>query len=248
MPNGFANDSQSQDIGALLLQGGRWERIEESVKAGVPIRGIARALLEEDKDIKAYYEQTGSENPLKTLSNVITYHVNEKMTLAELTGYKMLGNFFAQETGDIHVLKNLKELAALQQERTGQAVLLERRLGMVTGQAGREMMILTNIYSTLGKLMVAAGMDIKEKEPETVTKEHSSPGDSYAFVMLMMILEKQGYSQKRSIEIATGVPDLAGEREPDPPGAMPLPSVIESRFYHEWITRKCTGEPREITH
>ncbi len=221
MPNGFQDNFQSQDIGSLILQAGRWERIEESVKAGVPIRGIAKVLLEEDNDIRAYYELTGSTNPLKTLSNVITYHVNEKLSVAERVGIRMFRAFFEQETGDLNVLTKLKQMVALQEERAGKAIELERRLGIVTQQAGREMMILVNILNTLGKLSIAAGVDLREQPPQpAVSEDEESSEKGRVFYTFLELLRRHGYSDKRAVELVTGIPDLTGasKDEPDPLG------------------------------
>lgn len=221
MTNGLQSNSQSQDIGSLILQAGRWDRIEDNVKAGVPIRGIALALLEDDEEIRMYYEQSGSTNPQKTLSNVISYHVNNKVPMAERAGYKMFRHFFERETGDTNVLTNLKQMVEIQQERAAQAILFERKIGVVTGQAGREMMILTNILSNLGKLMISAGLDIREQVQREPAKaqEESSRGNRVLYTFLEL-LKRHGYSDARAIELLTGVPDLTGatKGEPDPLG------------------------------
>lgn len=222
MPNGFQDNSQSQDIGSLILQPGRWERIEESVKAGVPIRGIAKVLLEEDNDIRAYYEQTGSTNPLKTLSNVITYHVSEKLSVAERMGMKMFHAFFERETGDLNVLTKLKQMVEVQEERAGKAIEFERKLGIVTQQAGREMMILVSILNTLGKLSIAAGVDLKEQSPHPVVSEEDAKSSdrNRVFYTFLELLRRHGYSDKRAVELVTGIPDLTdtSKDEPDPLG------------------------------
>lgn len=221
MPNGFQDNSQSQDIGSLILQAGRWERIEESVKAGVPIRGIAKVLLEEDNDIRAYYEKTGSSNPLKTLSNVITYHVREKLSVAERIGIKMFHAFFERETGELNILTKLKQMVEVQEERAGKAIELERRLGIVTQQAGREMMILLSILNTLGKLSIAAGLDLKEQSPRPVaSEEEKSSEGGRMFYTFLELLRRHGYSDKKAVELVTGIPDLMGDTkdEPDPLG------------------------------
>lgn len=221
MPNGSENNSQSQDIGSLLLQADRWARIEDGVKAGVPISGIARGLLEEDQEIHAHYERTGSTNPQKTLSNVIAYHVREKISVSERIGYKQFRYFFEREVGDLNVVRELKQMVDLQKERTAKAIELERRLGMVTVQAGREMMVLNNILGTLGKLKIAAGLDIEE-QPELmiVNAEEDTSERGRVFYTFLELLRRHGYSDKKAIELVTGISDLTGasKDEPDPLG------------------------------
>lgn len=239
MSNDLQNNSQSQNIGTMLLQADRWGRIEDWVKAGVPIRGIAKAFLEEDDEIRSYYEQKGSTNPQKTLSNVIAYHVREQISVAERIGFKQFRYFFEREVGDMNVLQELKQLVDLQKERTGKAVELERKIGIVTAQTGKEMTILTNILGTLGKLMLSAGLNLREEEKCVTDSKTETQNGNIAMYILIVLLEQHGYSRTKAIEVATGIPDITGKAndEPDPLGVKKI-SLIDMMRLSENMERE----------
>lgn len=214
MPNDPTATALQKDIGEMLLQSDRWSMIvDKAVNLGYPITGIAKTLLEEDKEIADYYARTGSTNPQKTLMNLILYHLREKVPVADRVGTKFVRAFFERETGNMNILEEMKQMIDIQKERVAFSVGFERKFNIPSIHAGKELATLTKMYGTLGQLLVAAGLvsqlQDEARQPESTKSATSQERKDRVERFMEMYIEKNpGVTKAQLLEKMTGISDI----------------------------------------